>query len=86
MLNFLISSNNTRRKNPCLKNGFPRLKFKQGNDRANIKAGLFLKVGQVHVTIHCTRILLRYEVTPSDIWTISDFARTIFNENLARKL
>ena len=58
----------------------------QGNDRANIKAGLSLKVGQVHVTKYCTRIQLRYEVTLSDIWTIADFTSKIFSKHLARKL
>ena len=43
-----------------------------GNDRANIKAGLSLNGGQVQVTImYCTRIQLRYEVTPRNIWTIA---------------
>ena len=50
----------------------------QGHDGANIGERLSLKVGQIHVTIYCTQIQLRYEVTPSDIWTIPDFTSEIF--------
>ena len=77
MQKFLISSITTCTKNLCLKMAFRDFNL-QGNDRANIKAKLSLKVGQIHVTIYCTRIQLRYEVTPSDIWTIADFTSKIF--------